>query len=307
MKSTKTFNNISEPLRKQIPKLKKGEKVLFRMLNGVPNPEPDDKERTRQGNVLYGKRQLLTHFRVYDENLKDETGAVTGGFVEVGCVDVWLRDNPEKFRVFIPGLGPGNGSFFQGKFELVGGKIADEELFEILWISPERKGTPCPDDSVEQIFEIVNVKSEGEKVLSKVDKLYEVLGIVKNASESEMTEYMASINQPSYQDFEVLKAKVSELAKNDPDAFLLAWKSSDKKQKATIKKAVDAGVLNFDIATGDVKVGNTVVTKMQMDDYAMFPDEFSKFISSAANGADIIKNVENQLSVKTKDAATVNK
>lgn len=305
MKSTKTFNNISEVLKKQIPKLKKGERVLFQMLNGVPNPEPDEKEKAKQGATLYGKRQILTHFRIYDKDLKDETGEVVGGYVECGCVDTWNRENPERFRIFIPGLG--GASFFQGKFELLGGKIADEELFEILWLSPERKGTPCPDDNIEQVFEIVNLKAEGQKTLSKVDVLYEVLGIVKKASQAEMAEYMASLNQPTYQDPEVLKAKVSGLAKDDPEGFLKTWNSPFRKQTAIIKKALDSGIISYDLDKGDVKIGNATITKLKMEDYALFPDAFNTWVSAAENGADVMKNIENQLSAKEKVEDTTKK
>lgn len=291
MRSTKTFNNISDELRKQIPKLKHGERVVFQLINGVPNTEPDEKEKAKQGAVLYGKRQLITHFNIYDKHLKDESGNVIGGFVEVGCVDVWVRDMPEKFRTFIPGLG--GASFFQGKFELVGGKVADEELYEILWLSPERKGTPCPDDNIEQIFEIMNVKAEGQKTLSRVDSLYEVLGIVKTASPADMAEYMAAINQPTYQDPEVLRAKVSELAKSEPEQFLKQWKASDRKQRATIKEAFDAGIITYN--EGAFKIGKATVAKMKVDDLAMVSEIFSKWISSEINGSDVLKNIENQL------------
>lgn len=300
MKSTKTFNNISETLKAQIPKLKKGEIVIFQMLNGVPNPEPDEKEKAKQGAVLYGKRQLVTYFKIYDEHIKDEAGNKVGGFVEVGCVDVWNKDQPERFRTFIPGLGVGGGSFFQGKFQLEGGKVADEELFETLWLSPERKGCPCPDSNVEQMFEIVNAKAEGQKTLSRVDALYEVLGLVKKASEQEMQEYMASVNQPLYTDPEVLKAKVSELAKNDPDAFLKSWNSGDKKQKATIKQAFDTSILKYDSDKGEVKMGNVTITKLKVEDLADVPDAFNTWAKSARNGKEVIENITNQLSGKEK-------
>ena len=307
MKSTKTFNNISAKLKSQIPKLKKGEIVVFQMLNGVPNPEPDEKEKAKQGAVLYGKRQLLTHFKLYDENLLDEEGKEVGGFVEVGCVDAWDKDAPAKFRTFIPGLGTGGSSFFQGKFQLEGGKVADEELYEILWLSPEREGCPCPDSSVETMFKIVSLKSEGQKTLSKVDALYEVLGIVKSASQKEMEEYMASVNQPAYTDNEVLKAKVSELAKNDPEGFLKSWKSEDKSQKATIQKAFASSVLNYDGEKGEVKLGAVTITKLKVDDAADISDVFNTWIKSAKNGKEVMDNISGQLLGKEKLQGTSSK
>ena len=104
MKSTKTFNNISDKLKASIPQLKPGQKAQFQMLTGMPNPEPDPREKAKQGEVLYGKVQVLTNFRVYDPYQKDGEGNEVGGYVDVGCVDQWLGENPSKFRLFIPGF-----------------------------------------------------------------------------------------------------------------------------------------------------------------------------------------------------------
>src|SRR6266705_2211103 len=88
MKSSKTFNNISEELKKQIPKLKPGEVKTFLMLNGTPNPDPDPREISKDP-MLYGKKQLRTNFRIYDEYQKDKEGQVVGGYVDVGAVERW--------------------------------------------------------------------------------------------------------------------------------------------------------------------------------------------------------------------------
>ena len=80
MKSSKVFNNISEDLKNKIPKLKPGEVVTFQMLNGTPNPDPDPREQQKEP-VIYGKRQLLTSFRIYDKG--------KGEYVDVGAVETW--------------------------------------------------------------------------------------------------------------------------------------------------------------------------------------------------------------------------
>ena len=165
MKSTKTFNNISDKLRSEIPKLKPGERVLFQMLNGVPNPEPDEKERSKSP-ILYGKIQLQTNFRIYDPYQKDESGTEVGGFVDVGCVDTWLNGHPDRFKCFVPGSG--EYTQFQGKFELVGGNVKDEELYEILWLSNQREGNPHRDISIEPMFKIVDLKADTRKTILNI-------------------------------------------------------------------------------------------------------------------------------------------
>lgn len=291
MKSSKIFNNISDELRKQIPRLKPNETVVFHLTNGVPNPEPDDKERSKQP-VLYPKVQLLTKYRLYDK-FKDE-------YVDVGCVESWKGEEPIAFRCFIPGKNNAGAfmSFFPGKFELKGGNVADEELYEILWLSPQRKGTPCPDASVEQIFEIVDTQSEVKRANSTFEKLTKVIDILKEITPKRAKEVMSAINQPSYQDDVVLIAKLKEWAKSNVDDFIIAYESPLTPIKATLQEAVAAGVLSFDVKTGNINLGKTVITTMNMADYNDFVPEFAKWINTAENGKDVLANIQSRVSKK---------
>ena len=115
---------------------------------------------------------------------------------------------------------------------------------------------------------------------------------------------MASVNQPSYTDPEVLKAKVSELAKNDPESFLKSWSAADKGQKATIKKAFDSGILSYDNDKGEIKLGSVTITKLKVEDLADVQPSFNTWLKSAKNGKEILSNIENQLSGKEKLAET---
>lgn len=288
MKSSKIFNNISDDLRKQIPRLKPNETVVFQLTNGVPNPEPDDKERSKQP-ILYPKVQLLTKYRLYDK-FKDE-------YVDVGCVESWKGEEPIAFRCFIPGKNNAGAfmSFFPGKFELKGGNVSDEELFEILWLSPQRKGTPCPDASVEQIFEIVDTQTEVKKANSTFEKLTKVIDILKDIKPAKAREVMAAINQPSYQDEIVLIAKLKEWAKSNVDEFIAAYESPLTPIKASLQEAVAAGVLTFNTTNGNVNLGKTVITVMNMADYNDFVPEFAKWINTAENGKEVMANIQSRI------------
>lgn len=304
MKSSKIFNNISEKLKAQIPKLKPNQSVVFHMTNGVPNPEPDEKERSKQP-VLFPKVQLLTKYRMYDpyhNEIKGEGGKVEyqGEFVDVGCVDSWRGDEPIAFRCFVPGRN-GNGAFmsyFPGKFELRGGNVQDEELYEILWLSPQRVGTPCPDASVEQIFKIEDEKADAKAAVTKFEKLSKVIDILKKIDANKAREVMSAVNQPIFQDDEVMTASVKDWAKNNVDDFLSAYESADTPVKATIKEAMAAGKLSFDIETGEVKLGATVVTNMRLSSYDDFTPEFARWMNTAENGKQVLANIKSQIGSK---------
>ncbi len=120
MKSSKLINNISDKLKSEIPRLKPGEVMVFQMLHGVPNTEPDERERAKSP-ILYGKQQVQTQQRIFDPYIEDTKGTVVGGYVNIGVVDAFSQqspDMPEKFRCFVPGQ-EGGFSSFQGKFQLI--------------------------------------------------------------------------------------------------------------------------------------------------------------------------------------------
>lgn len=288
MKSSKSFNNISPELLAKIPKLKPNEAVTFQMLNGSPNNDPDLAERQKDP-VLYGKVQVLTQFRIYDEAAK--------GYVDIGCVDAWDGDKPVRFRTFVPGAG--HYSRFQGKFELRGGNVRDEELFEILWLSPERQGSPCADSSVEIMFKILDQKAETTASVTKFDRLKKTIEIVDTITPAKAREVFAALNQPSYTDDEVVLAKIKDFAKSNVDTFLNTYESPDTEIKATVKNAFDAGVISHDPATGEVRLGKTVLTNLKVDNLENFTGVFTDWVKTAENGKDVLANLKKQLSKNT--------
>jgi len=300
MKSSKTFNNISSKLRSEIPKLKPRETVIFQMLHGMPNPEPDEKERSKSP-VLYGKRQVLTNFRIYDpyqNEYKDETGETQyqGGYVDVGVVEAWNGDNPLRFKTFVPGQG--EYAQFQGKFQVTGGNIKDEELFEILWLSNEREGNPHRDVSVEPLFKIVSARAENKATVTKVDRLIKAITTAKEMSLEDAAAVMASLNQPTYQDPEVLRPKILQFAKDNVDEFLAACENPDNTTNLIIRKAIEAGVVTHDIVTGDVKAGNVTLTSIKVSTLNEFVPRFTEWTKSAANGKDVLANLKRQVEAK---------
>lgn len=304
MKSSPKFNNISDKLKDEIPKLKPGQSVVFQLTNGVPNPEPDEKERSKYPTI-YPKVQLVTKFRMFDkyaDPYKDENGEMKykGAYVEVGCVDSWKGDEPIAFRCFIPGKN-GNGAFmsnFPGKWELKGGSIADEELYEILYLSPQRQGTPCPDASVEQIFKIVSETENAKVLTTKFDRLSKVIDILKTITADKAREVMSAVNQPMYQDDEVALINLKDWAKNNVDDFIAAYESPLTPIKSLVKEAMVSGKLDYDLASGDVKLGKTTITNMRLSSYDDFIPEFSKWVNTAENGKSVLQNIKSQIEKK---------
>jgi hypothetical protein len=295
MKKTKSFNNVSDTLLKQIPKLKPEETVVFRMLNGVPNPEPDEKERSKSP-VLYPKVQVITNFRIFDKYQKDDDGNEVGGYVDVVCADGWVGDAPTKVRTFVPGNEKGkSASLFQGKFQLRGGVVKDEELFEILWLSPQRKGTPCPDPSVEQIFEMVDLKADNSNKVNKFEKLSKVIEITKSITPANARMVMRALGQPEYQDDVTLLAMTKDFATKNVDAFLSTHEDKDTSTKADLREAVNTGTISHNFASGDVTLLGTVVANVKISNPDQFIDSFTRWVNTSKNGKDVLNNIKTQM------------
>ena len=293
MKSSKTFNNISDKLKAQIPKLKPREVVLFQMTNGVPNPEPDEAERSKDP-ILYGKVQLLTQFRIYDKYQKDSEGNEVGGYVDCGCVDSWVGDQPAKFRCYV--TGQGQYARFQGKFQLQGGVVADEELYEIFYLSPQREGSPCADPSVETIFKIVDQKAEISSSVGKFESLKKAMEILENITPAKAREVFAALNQPNYQDDGVVIAKIKDFGRTNYELFLKTYNAPSTPVKGVIKESIGLGVISHDPGTGEVKMGDQVLCVLKTSKNADFGEVFSKWLDSAENGEDVLNNIKKQLS-----------
>lgn len=293
MKSTKTFNNISDKLKATIPVLKPGEVAVFQMLNGVPNPEPDEKERSRSP-ILYGKRQIQTNFRIYDPFQTDEKGVEVGGYVDVGCVDSWNKDEPLNFRFFLPGMG--QTSQFQGKFQLAAGNIKDMELYEVLWLSNEREGNPHRDKTAEPLFKILDSKADSQKTITRVSILKKALEIAEKLKSDPVKsrEVMAALNK-SYQDTFVMEAEIANLASSKPEELIKVYESKDTPLKALVREAMDSGVISQDFNTGKVKIGDVEIHTLKAATQDSFITEFSAWINTSENGKDVLGNIKSKM------------
>lgn len=303
MKSSKVFNNISDELKKKIPKLKPGEVITFQMLNGTPNPDPDPREQQKEP-MIYGKRQLRTNFRIYDADVLDPvTKEKVGGYVDVGAVERWKGEEPEKFIMFVPGMG--EHSRFPGKFSLTGGRINDEELYQVLWLSPEREGTICPDAAIQPLFKILNLKEDSKKSVTNFDVLSEAIDIAKKLKKDPATAraVMAALNQPTYQDDEVLFSKIGDLARTKPETFIATYKSPETETMGVLRQAIDAGVIDHDIPSGKVSLGGVQLTILKLNAMEELIPALTRWANSATNGKDVLANIKKQLEKKEEPVA----
>lgn len=136
------INMISKEYKESLKTLEVGEIARFQIMNGVPNNDPVESERNKRP-MLYGHDQLLTHFKIKDPFGKNhvEVGIVEDFSAETGFVTKWKTFVPNMFMPQNPGI-----------FTLTGGNQEDDELYEILQMSPENRDNPYRDKKTEPKF-----------------------------------------------------------------------------------------------------------------------------------------------------------
>jgi hypothetical protein len=295
MKVVGDFNKISDKLKAEIPVLKPGETKVFKALWGVPNPDPDRTEQEKNP-MLFGKRQLATYFRIFDPYKTDSAGKEVGGYVDIGVVESWNNGQPQTFACFIPGMGQFQ---FSGKFELQGGKIKDEELFEVLWLSHERAGNPHRDKTVVPRFEMIDVAAASKSTLTKVDTLRSALNLLATIKEEDAREVMGALNQKRPKESSALMSALSEYAKNQPEKFLEAYKDPERENRAIIAQAIDAGFLLHHPITGNVTMDGTDLLQVPATSDVL--GDIMKWVRIADNGEQVFELIKTKLGiVKTK-------
>lgn len=134
------INCISKEYLESIPKLE-GTKY-FQLLTGIPNNDPDLREREKKP-FLFGHVQILTNDTIRDPFSKKP--------VRIGVVEDFDVRSGEvtKYRSFVP-----NQHLMQnpGIFSLHEGNLDDEELYEYLQICNRNRDNPHRDKKVEAMF-----------------------------------------------------------------------------------------------------------------------------------------------------------
>lgn len=287
MQVVKQWNSISEKLKAQIPQLQPGQVATFQMLNGRPNQDDDDKKKNP---ILYGKRQLMTQFRVNDKYKLDSANKEVGGYVDIVLAEDWHEDKPTKAKMFVAGYGEG---FFTGKFDLIGGRVEDEELYEVLMLSPEREGSLCPNATVHPLFKLLDFKKEAAAKTKDLTKFKRAVELAIGISGEDAAVVLRSINR-TYTDVDERIAAVGELARSNPDLFLKIYDDPQKETKATLKEAMEAGVIGID-AKGKVSMGTEVLTTITTKDGVELLEQLTSWVNSAQNGKDVFKSIKKQL------------
>lgn len=294
MQQVGKFNTVSEELMKLIPPLEVGQSVTFEMLTGVKNNDPDEKERQRNP-MLYPKANIPTRDRIKDPFLAKEG---KDPWIEIVVADYWDKERPIE-RLFVPGLSDGVTNFqFGGKFTLVGGNQRDEEMYEYCMITNYNQDSILGegrDTSKTPLFKVVNTKAASQKTLTGFAVLKEAISIVATMTPEDARKIGAALNWNEFTDNDAILAEAANFARSNPEEFLKVYNDPNIDIKATLRKALDTGVLSFDMATGKVNLGTQEITTIAKQDRGNVTDALTQFVITAKNGKEVYENIKSQV------------
>lgn len=225
MKKTKLFNNLSPELIEST-KLKKGEKVVYRIHNIQRNPMDPTKW------ALPSVRNVPPIDQIFDE--------IKGEYIDIAAVRSVTADGDHSFHdmYFYGSQG--------GMMVLSGGIAAHQEIHSYLSLCNYNASNPNRDTTKEALFELVDESVRSEKERKNRNLKREALNAAYDLSADEVKNYVAALGQDDTRPMEVMRNELETLADNDPKGFLDLVGNKQASMKAVLNRAIAKGVIIFD-------------------------------------------------------------
>ena len=221
------YNDLSESALKKVEKLKKGEVARFKCV--LINPDQKH-ERKFSGPRFYNIHPVDS---VWDSEKND--------YVEIAYVDRSVTSTGEVLanKKIIKFSAP------TGEISLRGGVQEEEYLYYFLSLS-NRNGSN-EDRDVSKPVEFVRIDEEktAKEKNTKRSKKFDALLAANNLTNDQMKDFVAATGGDDKRSIDLLKDYVFDWADKNPEDFLLKINDVEAATKATIKRALDQGVIKF--------------------------------------------------------------
>lgn len=227
LKKVLHYNDLSEKVLSKIPKLKKGEVARFKCV--LINPDLKH-ERRFSGPRFYNISSVDT---IWDEGIND--------YVEIGFVDRQVLSNGEIVanKKLIKFSAP------SGEISLRGGVQEEEYLYYFLSLSNRNGSNENRDESKSIDYVRVDEEKTAKEKNNKRSKKFDALLAANNLTNDQVKDFVAATGGNDKQSIDILKDYVFDWADKNPEDFLLKINDVEAATKATIKRALDQGVIKF--------------------------------------------------------------
>jgi hypothetical protein len=228
LKKVLHYNNVSKELLASVPKLQKGKPARFR--SSVIAPDSNNPRRFRGPSI----DNILTKDTIWDPHQER--------FVEIAYCDQTANNKGESFAVFktITFRAP------LGEITCHAGVADEEYLYYFLMLSNQNSNKEDRDVTKPIKYYVVDEEKNAKEKRKERNKKLDALTKATSLSPDEIRDFIAATGGNDKDELEILREKVESWADSKPEEFLKLVSDVNANLKATVKRALDKGVITFD-------------------------------------------------------------
>ena len=285
MKSIGNFNKL--PKNYKAPeRLKKGEKVIYQLVEDLSRPEPDP---NKKGQIRWPSLIKIPTLDTIHITYKDDAGEEQSDFFDIGLVTrVDKEGAPTVETCWI------NAQALKGRIELTGGALWDEKLYWLFEQANFNLSNPNRDTAKTAILFKVDIEGNAKADNRKFSVRLEAMTYASNMSDGQIRDFAASMNWDDKELISVLRNKVAKMAETESEQFKKLVEGEEQRNiKTLIKRAVDAGVINYDTQQHRIAHPNgTTLIKLDVVPGVEWLNQTADWIASSQNGKKVYSNIQ---------------
>jgi hypothetical protein len=287
MKPIGNFNRLPKGF-KQPEKLQKGQTVTYRLHEDfrkkvIISRDGAMQERWPESIQIPTRDVILIN---YTENGEEKSDLFDIGLINKvdrdGTPDVepfWLEANVRK-----------------GEWTLTGGSIDDEKLYWYFELCNYNGSNPDRDQAKKIYFYKVDHEGEAKQANRLVDLELECLLFIKNCTPKEIKKLAAAFQYNENEPESVLRKKLNDFAKKDPEQFNKLATSKSVEIKATIQRAFNHQVIKYNPQQHKVtwSDGSTICSLTRVEGIK-WQEQFADWIQTHKNGTGTYNQIDKLL------------
>jgi hypothetical protein len=285
------INKISEKYQEELDakRLTNGQVVQFRLLDGVLNPDPD--ERRKEGKEIIWKQ---VDFIRGKDTIRDP---YNGKLVDIGVV----VEIDEKGKAVCDQwtIMPKDSN---GYITIVGGNVEQERFYEYMLICNQNESNPHRDKNIKPKFKLIDAAKESKEQNRMDDLLTDMLLLVRTLSKSERQEIASAYGWDRNSGDEVITKRLREIVKKDPAGFAkVVGNKNDLSIKATLNEALSEGIITFAPLENKYTFSKTneVICTLTRSESVESIDQLLEWAKTHNSGKAVINNIKKLLKSST--------
>lgn len=272
------FNDLSDELRQKLESRLEsfGKKVRYRFDISRPNPHPDEK-----GKPVFPSRWTLDPkvFTLSDPHEKRER---VQKIKYVGLVkSANEKGEPDNFH-------PVRLTEVMAGYVTLDLETEEGRYYAMyLELHPKNRNGLFPDKNKQQVFERIDEKAAADRQRSERTARTKALNAAEGMSEKAVKEFAAAMLWDEGEDMAILRDRIEGMAETTPQLFNDLVEGKSIEIQATIKRAMDKGVIAYDPAQNAFQwaANGALLATLQPNDVKNEVEMLSDWVQTAGDNA----------------------